>query len=163
MPFALSIDVHFTFGPEPAEQMLTRALARGRTRPGKRLSADDIAKQYRRTTPSVYGLVLAESDSLMLDQSQIADFRSAEAPYLAKVDSIWRAVGAVLAALPESYDVANAQAETDAASDAVWALAQVESKHIASVLTPLQLSLAPQLVRVLATSRGPLRVRITVW
>jgi hypothetical protein len=76
---------------------------------------------------------------------------------------VWRALGAELAELPHDYDGASAQARTEAATDAVWAMAQAESKRIAEILTPLQLSLAPSLVRGLATSDGPMRVRVTVW
>ena len=100
----------------------------------------------------MYGLVLAQGDSLLLSVSQTTTLRALETPYLQRMDSLWRALGESLAALPETYGGASTQARADAASDAVWELAQAESRRIATVLSAVQLSLAPRLVRGLAAS-----------
>ena len=51
-PFSVTLDLHVELGRDASEQLLVRALARGRERPGKRLTADEVAKQYPALRPA---------------------------------------------------------------------------------------------------------------
>ncbi|MDB4879024.1 MAG: hypothetical protein JWL60_470 [Gemmatimonadetes bacterium] len=160
--FVFGIDVKVQLGRAPEAQMLDRALTKGRSRGGTRVTAGQIASQYKRTTPSIYAMILAESDSLLLSGDQVSAPRTMERSYVTSVDSVWQDVGRELASLPNAYDANAAQRVVDLATDGVWALGRQEGKGIAGILSPLQIALAPSLVQLLIRSDQPIGVRMTV-
>jgi hypothetical protein len=146
-PFRLTLDVSMNLGRPIEVQQLSRSLRPGRGgHPGTRLTADTLRDRYARTVSSVYAIILDMSDSLLLTPQQTEQLRHADGAYRARADSVWADLGTYLAALPDRYDGVAALKRQQAADDSVWALLRAEGPVITRILTPMQVSMLPQML-----------------
>jgi hypothetical protein len=158
-PFRATFDVAVNWGVPPTRQQIARTLNVGRRLPGTRLTADSIRKRLARNVPSLYGMILRESDSLFLSRGQIEALQDADAKWKTKADSAWGVLAMWLAALPRVYDAKEAERRTEETTDAVWNLARNEGPTIRMIITPAQLKLAPTTVTYVITARGKIGIR----
>lgn len=160
-PFRVTVEASFDLGTPFRVQMLERTLNRGRGgRSGPRLNADSLKARYARNVPSVYDLILNESDSLLLSREQSEALQRAEAAYRVRIDSVWTPLAEYLASLDDAYDADAALKKSEQATDDAWEIARQQGPIIKSVLSPIQLRLVPSLVRAVINSEGKLRIRI---
>ncbi|MEO9255786.1 MAG: hypothetical protein ABI305_09610, partial [Tepidiformaceae bacterium] len=154
VPFRVTLDFTIDFSTPTPVQMLTRSLAPGRSgHSGVRSTPGDIAKRYARIIPNVYEQLLQESDSLLLTRSQVAALAAADTSYTLKTDSMWSALGAYLAALPDNYDARAALARTQSATDSVWEVVFAQTPIVMNILSPVQRTMMPFLVQAILMQR----------
>jgi hypothetical protein len=160
-PFRLTLDIHFALHPPMARQQLERLLGPGRrgdTRP--RLAPAAIRQRYARNVPDLYAAIIAESDSLFLTAEQVTALRAAQAEYRVRVDSVWAGLAAYLAELPDRYSSAEALRRQEEATDRAWEISRQEGPTVKSILSPLQISMLPGLIRTVIHAHDRLRVRV---
>ncbi|HET6763441.1 MAG TPA: hypothetical protein VFH27_07205, partial [Longimicrobiaceae bacterium] len=158
-PFRLTLDVNVDLGVSFEVQQLRRALRPGRSGDrGTRLTAEALRERYSREVTNVYTVILDMSDSLLLTPQQTQALKQADGAYRARADSVWLGLGTYLAALPDHYDAAEAVKRQEAATDSVWALAHAERSTVEGILSPLQITMLPQMViRFFAEKAGSFR------
>jgi hypothetical protein len=163
-PFRITLDVNIDVAPPMSRQQLDRWLRPGRGgHTGTRLSASDLARRYARSVPNPYTQLLQQSDSLVLTADQIAAVQRADDRFRLQMDSIWRALGAELAALPDDYDAAAADKRADRAVDAAWELARTGVQaQLTAILSPVQRSMLSGWTKVLFTAARPLHYRLFI-
>jgi hypothetical protein len=163
-PFRVTLDVSLDVAPPLSRQQLDRWLAPGRAgRAGKRLSADELARRYARSVPNPYTPLLEHADSLVLTPEQVVTLQRADDRFRAQMDSIWRALGAALAALPERYDVAAADKRADDAVDGAWELARLTLREqLDRILSPVQRGMLTGWTKILYTATRPLHHRLFI-
>ena len=160
-PFRLSLEGMVPLGRPLPQQQIERWLAPGRTRSGRRLSASDLASRYSTSVPELYRAVLAETDSLLLTPDQVAALRPRQAPFRARLDSLWGATSTALVGLPNQFDSGVALRLLETAIDAAWEMSRVEARTVLpSILTPLQMSMLPWPVNVLSRATHPVHLRV---
>jgi hypothetical protein len=156
-PFRITLDIKLDLAKPLQAQQLDRWLRPGRAgHKGPRLSASALALKYSSTVPDIYRLVLEQADSLLLTPDQVNALTLVDARYRSRVDSVWGAVGAYLASLPDRVDVTEALHRVDAATSQVWAMARAESPTMRAILTPIQLQLVPYTVNLVINTDRPL-------
>jgi hypothetical protein len=163
-PFRLTLDVSIDVGRPVEEQQVDRWLKPGRDgRKGPKADAQDLRRRYERNVPDLYGLVLQQSDSLLLSREQAEGLQKARSAYRARLDSVWTTLATYLAALPDRYDAHDAYKHADDAINGAWELTRLDLKqNLPAILNPVQLQLVPSVVKTLVNSTGPLRIRIFI-
>ncbi len=163
-PFRLTLDVSIDVGRPIEEQQVDRWLKPGRDgRKGPKADAQDLKRRYERNVPDLYGLVLQQSDSLLLSRDQADGLQKARAAYRARLDSVWTAVANYLAGLPDRYDPHDAYKHAEDAIDGAWEMTRVDLKQtLPTILNPIQLQLLPGVVKSLVNSTGPVRIRVFI-
>jgi hypothetical protein len=163
-PFRITLDLSLDLGRPFSEQQLDILLKPGRDgRPGIRFTADSLFVRYKRSVPDLYQTILAESDSLLLSESQSNALEVAQGPYRASADSLWRTLSVELADLPDKFDANKALKRQEEVTDQEWEIAWVESKKLNSILTASQLKLLPWPASMLYQAREPLKgIRIAI-
>jgi hypothetical protein len=140
-PFRVTVDVRLDVAPPQTRQQLGRWLRPGRTRPGARLSATELARRLARNVPDPYAELLAQADSLLLTADQVARLRDAQARWRARLDSAWAEGARWLDALPDRYDDRAVFRRTDAAIGDAWELTRLDIRaQLGRILTPAQLA-----------------------
>ena len=139
-PFRLTLDVSFDIARSIPEQQLERWLRPGRNgRPGDRPTAADLFKRFQRTVPDPYAELLAQSDSLLVSDTQVVALQQAQNRYRAHVDSLWRELSAYVASLGDRYDLDVASGRVDATTDAVWEFSRLDvQEQLQRILAPAQ-------------------------
>ncbi|HSU13526.1 MAG TPA: carboxypeptidase-like regulatory domain-containing protein [Longimicrobium sp.] len=159
-PFRISIEAHVDLGKPLPVQQLGILLRPGRAgHPGTLLSADSLRKRYALTVPNIYDALIEQSDSLLLSRQQVGALTEASVAYRARADSAWAGLATYLDGLGDSYDAGEAMQRVEATTDAVWELAKAEGPRIREILSPLQLRLAPGLVRYVITTKDKIKIR----
>lgn len=150
-PFRLTFVISLTLGRPYQRQLLEDVLAPGRTRRGTRLTADEIKQRY--VNSGFYDPVptlLAATDSLLLTADQAARLSEVGKRYTAATDSIWRELGAYLAALDTQYDEHSALRRTHEAKLEAYAELEAAAREINAILSPEQMHfLAPEIQAML--------------
>jgi hypothetical protein len=142
-PFRVTLDVSLNLGPPAARQQLERLMGPGRTRPGNRLTSDDLKRRYRRNVNDPYAAVLEESDSLLLTPAQEEALKVAQTDYLRGVDSLWSSLTEYLARLGRTFDAKEAVRRQEETTDAAWAFTQSHvKKTLGTILSPVQIELS---------------------
>jgi hypothetical protein len=159
-PFRVTIDMRVDLGRPLQVQQLERYLRTGRGgRPGARPTVDSLVKRYTRSVPDIYAATLAESDSLLLSQAQVQALRAAQTAYREKMTGVWRELAEYLAALPDTFDAAEALRRQEAATDQAWEVTRLEGPTIKSILSPLQQRMLPGTVAYLINAKEKVRIR----
>lgn len=159
-PFRITIDIRVDLGRRLQVQQLERFLRPGRAgRPGTRPSADSLVKRYERTVPDIYELTLQQSDSLLLSPAQVQALKTAQIGYREKMTAVWRELAEYLAALPDTFNAAEALRRQEATTDQAWEVSRLEGPTIKSILSPLQQRLLPGMVAYLINEKGKVRIR----
>lgn len=89
-PYFISVDAQIFFGGSVADQQAVRTLKRSNVSRSSAGGVDSVVARLRQTFADPYGLVLSESDSLLLVRSQIEAIEQQQRILNAKVDSLWR-------------------------------------------------------------------------
>jgi hypothetical protein len=161
-PFRVTLDVSLVVGRPISEQQLERWIEPGRSRPGTKLGVADLKKRYQTSVPNPYPAVLQLTDSLLLSRDQVESLQRVLAEYNKKVDSVWTDLATYLAALPNSFDRAEALKRQEAAIGDVWEMTRLHvQENLRKTLTPLQLTLVGGTANLFNTTTGSMRsVRI---
>lgn len=159
LPFRISVDVSFDLSPTFARQQLDRWVRPGRDRAGPKLNAADIQQRYARNVPDLYTSLLDVSDSLLLSRDQVEALRVSQVDYRRRVDSIWADLANYLAALPNDFDVTAALARQEHATDEVWEISRQEAQRLPSILSAVQLRVAPWPANILYRTKEKTRFR----
>ncbi len=161
-PFRVTLDVSMDIGTPMPQQQLTRWVEPGRNgHPGPRLSMDELKKRYQRSVTDPYGVVLNETDSLLLSRDQVDSLKAIQSRYVAKMDSLWTSLAQHMAGLGDHFDAADALRHQEEATDKGWEIAKVDvQKSLPTVLSPVQLQLVPGIVKYLLKATGRVRIRI---
>jgi hypothetical protein len=160
-PFRLELDVSLNIGPPLSLQQLERWIGAGRSRPGPKLTVDDLKKKYRRNVPDPYTAILEESDSLLLSAEQEKALQAAQAEYVRGIDSLWTPLTEYLAGLGNQFDSKEALRRQEETIDAVWEYSRLNSqKTFGTILSPVQINLLPWLPKMLYNAKKALRIRM---
>ena len=159
IPFRVTIDFTFDLGVPMAMQQASRLLNPGRRgHAGTRLSADSMTSKLKRQVPDLYEVVIQESDSLLLTREQVDSLRAVQVGYRARIDSLWKETTTELAAMGDDYDAREAMIMIDDATERAWQLGRAELPTLEGILSPLQMRLAPWVVKALKQSVGKEKV-----
>jgi len=163
-PFRLTLDVGIDIGRAIEEQQVDRWLKPGRDgRKGLKADAQDLKRRYERNVPDLYGLVLQQSDSLLLSRDQAEGLQKARAAYRARMDSLWTDLASYLAELPDRYDSHAAYKRAEDAIDGAWEVTRIDLKtNLPAILNAVQVQLLPSVVKSLVNSSGPVRIRVFI-
>ncbi len=163
-PFRLTLDVSVDIGRQVEEQQVDRWLKPGRNgRRGVKADVQELRRRYDRNVPDLYGVVLQQSDSLLLSRDQAEAMQRARAAYRVRMDSVWNTLATYLANLPDQYDAHEAYRRAEEGIDGAWELTRVDlQRHLPEILNPVQLQLIPSVVKTLINSQGPVRIRLFI-
>jgi hypothetical protein len=163
-PFRLTLDVSVDIGRQVEEQQVDRWLKPGRNgRRGMKADAQELRRRYDRNVPDLYGVVLQQSDSLLLSRDQAEAMQGARAAYRVRMDSVWNTLATYLANLPDQYDAHEAYRRAEEGIDGAWELTRVDlQRNLPAILNPVQLQLIPSVVKTLINSQGPVRIRLFI-
>jgi len=151
-------------GRQVEEQQVDRWLKPGRNgRRGVKADAQELRRRYDRNVPDLYGVVLQQSDSLLLSRDQAEAMQRARAAYRVRMDSVWNTLATYLANLPDQYNAHEAYRRAEEGIDGAWELTRVDlQRHLPEILNPVQLQLIPSVVKTLINSQGPVRIRLFI-
>lgn len=160
-PFRVTLDVSINLGSSLSEQQLHRWLQPGRGgHPGKKLTAAELKTRYARGVPDPYALLINETDSLLLDKSQVRALQQADTAYLQKMDSVWGGLADYLANLGDRIDVRDAVKRQESATDAAWEIARLDvHATLGKILNPVQLRMLPWPSGLLYQAKAPVHIR----
>lgn len=157
-PARITLDVSLDFSTPLELQQLRRWMRQGRgnsTEP--RLSADQLAARYARSTTNVYARIQELADSLLLSDKQQEAIALAESHSQDKIDLEWHLLARNLSAMGDSYAETAALALARDTERRVLDLMRAEAPRIRGILTPVQWKLLPSdLKRVLSGADGSL-------
>jgi hypothetical protein len=161
-PFRLTLDVSFDIARSIPEQQLERWLRPGRNgRPGNRPTAEDLLKRFQRTVPDAYAELLAQSDSLLVSDAQVAALQQAQNRYRARVDSLWRDLSGYIAGLEDHYDLEAASRRVDATTDDVWEFSRLDvQQQLTRILAPAQTTQLSGWAGILFRAHDRLHIRL---
>lgn len=158
-PFRVTLDVSLDLGVPLRAQLLERALSTGRNGDrGPRSTPKQIQTRYTRSIPDIYSTILFNSDSLLLSSAQVEALDSAHVVYRAAIAPIWAELANRLASLGDRFDPSEALNAADDATKRVWDIVRRQTPFIQSILSPLQLSMLPQMARTIMVSPTPIRI-----
>jgi hypothetical protein len=151
-PFTVSIQMGLSLGGAYPQQLTEDLLAPGRSRPGERLTADQLASRYARSgIIDPVPMILSARDSLLLSAGQLAAMTALHTRYLAQTDSLWHAFGRELAALGTNYDRSQALRRLHESRSEAYTLVADAARQIRSLLTPDQIArIGPDLLELLS-------------
>jgi len=161
-PFRVTLDVSMDIAAPLPMQQIERWLGAGRgSRPGPRLTSDELKKRFARNVPNPYRAILNESDSLLLSPEQESALQAAQTAYLRAVDSLWDPLTKRLAELPVNFNARAAARQQDDLVAAVWEHTRLDiQRTLPAILNATQLTLLPGNVRFLFTAKKPVQVRM---
>jgi hypothetical protein len=148
-PFRIVIDFSVDLAVNYDVQQLRRALEPVKVPGGgwARRTADSLAAFYLSRTSSVHKALLAESDSLFLSASQIAQLRRADSVYAARVRGLYVPLGQFLASRPG--EPAKAELDTVTATEkAYWKVFWEQPEVAGAIVTRSQLQFVPFILRM---------------
>jgi hypothetical protein len=159
VPFRVTLDVSFGFGPSEDEQQINRMLRRGRNgNPGPRLDSAGIVRRYCGNLPDWYNDIIQQADSLLLTRDQVDALRAARASYLERLRAHWGRFAAHLASTPGTYDTKALAKEQSDVTDEAWDIARDDAQAtLPKILTPVQLKILPGNSRFIYESKQPIR------
>jgi hypothetical protein len=96
-----------------------------------------------RQVPDIYAEILEESDSLLITREQMEALKAAQVGYRVRIDSLWKAATATLAAMSDDYDADDAMRLIDEATESAWLIGRDQLPVLETILSPLQMRLAP--------------------
>jgi hypothetical protein len=161
VPFRVTVDFTFDLGVPIMMQQATKLLAPGRHgRRGQRLSTDSTLGKLRRQVPDLYAMLLEESDSLLITREQAEALTAAQTAYHTRNDSAWKETAVAFTVMGDTYDATDAMNLLEDAVERGWLRARDELLTVDKILSPLQMRLAPWIIRSLKQSVGQKTVGI---
>jgi hypothetical protein len=143
-PFRITLDVRVDYGHSAQEQSLELNLRIKPPLVGTRATADTIKDRYIKNGYSdPYRILLRFADSLALSRAQSEQIQAEQKVTVARADSMYRTLAEYLAALPPSFDIAEALTHVTATNDSAWAMNYAEVPFIKNLLTPAQIRRLP--------------------
>ncbi len=125
-------------------QQLDRSMGAGRTRPGPRLTANELKTRYRRNVPDPYPAIMEETDSLLISAEQEKALQAVETEYLRGIDSLLTPLADYLAARGDLFDSKEALRRQEETVDAVWEYSRIHvQKTLDNILSQVQMTLLP--------------------
>jgi hypothetical protein len=163
-PFRVTLDVSIDIGRRIEEQQVDRWLKPGRNgRGGVKADVQELKRRYDRNVPDLYGMVLQQTDSLLLSREQVEALQKVRASYRVRMDSVWTSLATYLADLPDRYDAHDAYKRAEDTIDGAWELTRLDiQRTLTTILNPVQLQLVPPVVRTLVTSQQPVHIRVFI-
>lgn len=163
-PFRVTFDVSVDIGRQIEEQQVDRWLKPGRNgRGGVRADAQELKRRYDRNVPDLYGVVLQQTDSLLLSRDQVEALQKVRASYRVRMDSVWSSLAGYLADLPDRYNAHEAYRRAEDAIDGAWDLTRLDlQRTMPGILNPVQMQLVPAVVRNLVSAQQPVRIRMFI-
>lgn len=153
-PFRVSLDFHLDLTTDYELQTLRRAVEPVRVnRQWERRGADSLAAFYLSTTSDIYRMILSESDSLFLRNSQIAGLQRADSIFSAQVRQIYVALGAYLAQFPDGNVPPAALDSANASKKAYWKVFWEQPEIADSLLTGSQKQLMPMMASIVTVPK----------
>jgi hypothetical protein len=147
--FRLTLDVAIDLTTDFDVQQLRRAIEPQRSASGYvRRSADSIASLYLRRTSSIYKLLLAQRDSLLLSREQVHTLEVADSVYSERVRALFAPLGRFLAGIGDGAGTTaldSVRVIQRSYRQAFWE----QPEMAAAVLSPIQRALIPILDRML--------------
>ena len=149
-PFRIVIDFSFNLSTDYDLQQLRRAVEPVKGPQGwQRRSPDSLTAFYLSNTSDIYKLVMEESDSLLLTNSQVAALQRADSAFSAQVRALYKPLGEFLA--QGQGGAGKAQLDSaQATQKAYWKIFWVQPEIAAEPLTPVQRDLLPFFGRMLS-------------
>jgi hypothetical protein len=152
-PFRIVIDISLNLSTDFDLQELRRAVEPVKMPNGwQRRSADSLAAFYLANTSSIYKMLLEESDSLFLTNSQIVSLKQADSVYSERVRAIYRPLGEFL----ERANGGAGKSELDSAQATqkeYWKIFWEQPEIADSIITPTQRELMPMLKGMLGVPK----------
>jgi hypothetical protein len=144
-PFRVTLDISVNLGPDPYESFVKRWLRPGRHGfQGPRMTAAAIKRNYDRMIQDPYQAILEESDSLLLNRTQVDSLVPAQTSYRSVRDSVLLDFATYLANQEDDYDVKEATKRQISAIEAATELGHVSLRHVLpTILDRLQLHMLP--------------------
>lgn len=163
-PFRVTLDVSIDIGRQIEEQQVDRWLKPGRNgHRGLKADAHELKRRYDRNVPDLYGIVLQQTDSLLLSRDQVESLQKVRASYRVRMDSLWTSLANYLAELPDQYDAHQAYKRAEDAIDGAWELTRLDLQStLPSILNAVQMQLVPPVVKTLVNSKQPVHIRIFI-
>ncbi|MEP6622345.1 MAG: hypothetical protein ABJE47_23685, partial [bacterium] len=163
-PFRVTLDVTMDISPPLPRQQVSRWMTPGRNgHPGPRLTKGDFVARLQRTVPDPYAPLLAQGDSLLLTQEQVARITQLALVGHARTDSIFNAVAEWLTTLPDAFDEDEAVRHADAAQLAALELMRLEVREkLPQILAAAQLAILPGFTRYYYAAAGLITERFFV-
>jgi carboxypeptidase family protein len=149
-PFRIVIDFSFNLSTDYDLQELRRAVEPVKGAQGwQRRSPDSLTAFYLSNTSDIYKLVMEESDSLLLTNSQVAALQRADSVFSAQVRALYKPLGEFLA--QGQGGAGKAQLDSaQATQKAYWKIFWEQPEIAAEPLTPVQRDLLPFFGRMLS-------------
>ncbi len=149
-PFRVMIDFSVDLAVDYPLQQLRRAMepVRAPDRSWSQRSADSLTAFYLRNTSSIHKALVAESDSLFLSASQVAQLRRADSVFSARVRTIYMELGQYLASR-RGHEPAKAELDSaNATEKTYWKIFWEQPEIADSIVTPSQKALMPMFARM---------------
>lgn len=154
--YRVSIDAQFYLGRSIADQEAVRVLRTSRAAKVQSRGTDSIMISLRQTFREPFGVLLENSDSLLLQRAQIEVITGLQRRSVAKTDSIWTAVSRALVEGGDRVSNATRGERLQSAYTAVIAVLQDAVQPLRQILLPQQIERAPGDVKVLLERGQPL-------
>jgi len=163
-PFRLSLDVSIDLAPPRTQQQLDRWLTPGRAgHAGPKVTKQDLARRLQRNVPDPYAELLQQADALLLSADQVKSVQAAQVVYRGRIDALWDSLAGDLAALSDSYDAGDVFRRTDTRIGDAWELTRLDVReHLASLLSPVQLTVLPTWTARFFNAERPFYQRVFV-
>jgi len=152
-PFRIVIDVSFNLSTNFDLQQLRRAVEPVKGPQGwQRRSADSLAAFYLSNTSDVYRLLMEQSDSLLLTNSQVAVIQRADSVFSSRIRALYIPLGEFLARGQGGAGKAELDS-VQATQKTYWKIFWEQPEIAGDVLTPVQMDLLPFFKVMLATPK----------
>ncbi len=158
-PFRISVEFRVGFGPTPERQQLANELARGRTRDGERMTAEQLRARYIRSVAGPLPALMSAADSLGLTAGQRDSLLELAKRHAAVVDSIYTPLAEYLAGLGKEYDLGAAASRVENARDRATKQLLATTREARAILTDEQFHQLPTFVQTQFDGRLVQRAR----
>jgi hypothetical protein len=153
-PFRISIDFHLDLTTDYELQTLRRATEPVKVnRQWERRGADSLTAFYLQNTSDIYRMILPESDSLFLRNSQIVALQRADSAFSSQVRKIYGDLGRYLAQFPDGNVSKAALDSANASKRAYWKVFWEQPEIADSLMTSSQKSLMPMMQSIVTVPK----------
>jgi hypothetical protein len=164
-PFRVTLDVRVELGRPIRRQQFDRFREMAPLRQNHaRAPVDSLrARLNDYEVGNYYDVLIRMRDSLLLTTDQVAHLQVASNAYMARADSAWGEVAALMASERTGYDLNDLRHRIDAVAIRVWAMQRAEIPTMRSGLSVAQLELVETILQPLARSQMQLPLRPHVF
>lgn len=138
-PFRITLDFSIDLSTDYDLQQLRRALEPVKVKTGwERRTVDSLMAFYMSNTSNIHKLLVAESDSLFLNQGQIAKLKEADSVFSVGVRNVYRPLAEYLATIPDGRSSKAALDSVTAVKKAYWKLFWLQPELADAIISPTQ-------------------------